>query len=79
MNVFIGATVGLAVGGALVALGGAACAVYLGTAAAYGTISLAALAASRQVAAIGILAFNLEAMVFGPFYFVELEPIEWSE
>lgn len=78
MNVFIGATVGLAVGGAIVALGGVACSVYLGTAAAYGTISLAALATSRQVAAIGILAFNLEAMVFGPFYFVELEPIEWQ-
>lgn len=79
MNVFIGATMGMAVGGALVALGGVACAVYLGTAAVYGTISFAALAASRQVAAIGILAFNAEAMIFGPFYFVELEPIEWSE
>jgi len=79
MNIFIGATIGLAVGGAVVALGGVACAVYWGAMATSHTICLATLAASRQVAAIGILAFDLEAMVFGPFYFAELEPIEWSE
>lgn len=45
-------------------LGGAAC--------------LATLMAGQQAAAIGILAFNLEAMVFGPMYFVNMEPIEWK-
>jgi hypothetical protein len=34
--------------------------------------------AGQQAAAIGILAFNLEAMVFGPMYFVNMEPIEWK-
>ena len=32
----------------------------------------------KQKITIGALAFNLEAMVFGPLYSVELEPIEWS-
>lgn len=32
----------------------------------------------QQAAAIGMSAFNLEAMVFGPFYFAELELIEWK-
>lgn len=32
----------------------------------------------QQATAIGMSAFNLEAMVFGPFYFAELEPIEWK-
>ena len=84
MNVFIGATVGLAVGGALVMSGGALVAV-LGNAAAFGgaatvwgASTLAVIQGGQQAAAIGMLAFNLEAMVFGPFYFAELEPIEWK-
>lgn len=84
MNVFIGATMGLAVGGALVMFGGALVAVVGNVAAAGGALTIcgvstpAVIAGGQQVAAIGMLAFNLEAMVFGPFYFVELEPIEWQ-
>ena len=84
MNVFIGATIGLAVGGALVMTGGAA-AVVLGNLAAFsgasticGVSALAVIQGGLQAASIGMLAYNLEAMVFGPFYFVELEPIEWK-
>lgn len=43
-----------------------------------GAACLATLMAGQQAAAIGILAFNLEAMVFGPMYFVNMEPIEWK-
>ena len=43
-----------------------------------GAACLATLMAWQQAAAIGILAFNLEAMVFGPMYFVNMEPIEWK-
>ena len=28
--------------------------------------------------ALGALAFNAEAIIFAPFYSVELEPIEWE-
>ena len=42
------------------------------------SIQLATLMAGQQAAAIGILAFNLEAMVFGHMYFVNMEPIEWK-
>lgn len=55
---------GVAVGAQMAMFGGAAC--------------LATLMAGQQSAAIGILAFNLEAMVFGPMYFVNMEPIEWK-
>ena len=79
MNIFIGATIGLAVGGAVVALGGVAVAVGAQMAMYGGATCFATVLAGRQIAAIGILAFNLEAMAFGPLYFVELEPIEWSE
>lgn len=84
MNVFIGATIGLAVGGALVMSGGALAAVignmaaFSGAATVCGVSTLAVIQGGQQAAAIGMLAFNLEAMVFGPFYFAELEPIEWK-
>ena len=78
MNIFIGATVGAAVGGAVVALGGVAVAVGAQMAMYGGAACLATLMAGQQAAAIGILAFNLEAMVFGPMYFVNMEPIEWK-
>ena len=84
MNVFIGATVGLAVGGALVMTGGAMIAVLGNMAAAggavtlFGASTLSVIQGAQQAAAIGMLAYNLEAMVFGPLYFVDLEPIEWK-
>ena len=84
MNVFIGATVGLAVGGALVMSGGALAAVIGNIAACSGATTvcgistLAVIQGGQQAVAIGMLAYNLEAMVFGPFYFAELEPIEWK-
>ena len=84
MNVFIGATMGLAVGGALVMSGGALIAVMGnmvaagGAATLFGASTLTVISGAQQATAIGMLAFNLEAMVFGPFYFAELEPIEWK-
>ena len=84
MNVFIGATVGLAIGGAAVMLGGAIITVggfftaAGGTATIFGSSTATAILTGQQVFATGAVAFNLEAMVFGPFYFVELEPIEWQ-
>ena len=84
MNVFIGATMGLAVGGAIVMTGGALAAVignmaaFSGAATVCGVSTLAVIQGGQQAAAIGMLAYNLEAMVFGPFYFAELEPIEWK-
>ncbi len=84
MNIFIGATVGLAVGGALVISGGALITVignfaaFGGASTVFGASTLAVIYGGQQATAIGALAFNLEAMVFGPFYFVELEPIEWK-
>ena len=83
MNVFIGATVGLAIGGAAVMLGGAIITVggfftaAGGTATIFGSSTATAILTGQQVFATGAVAFNLEAMVFGPFYFAELEPIEW--
>ena len=65
-NIFIGATLGIGVGGALVATGGAAITVFFPT-----------VASGAQIFAVGALAFNMEAMIFAPFYAVELEPIEW--
>ena len=67
MNTFIGATLGIAVGGAVVALVGAGIAVIGG-----------AVALGAQVAAIGCLAFNAEAIIFAPFYGIEMEPIDWD-
>ena len=57
---------GIGVGGALVATGGAAITVFFPT-----------VASGAQIFAVGALAFNMEAMIFAPFYAVELEPIEW--
>ena len=62
----------------MVALGGVAVAVGAQMAMFGGAARLATLMAGQQAAAIGILAFNLEAMVFGPMYFVNMEPIEWK-
>ena len=71
-NTFIGATLGLAVGGGVVAIAGAAITVF----APWGVV---AGVAGSQIFAIGAVAFNLEAMVFAPFYSVELDPIEWEQ
>lgn len=67
MNTFIGATLGIAVGGSAVALVGVGIAVIGG-----------AVALGAQVAAIGCLAFNAEAIIFAPFYGIEMEPIDWD-
>ena len=69
MNTFIGATLGIAVGGVAVILIGAGCAIG-------GVMCLGA--TGTQAAAIGCLAFNAEAIIFAPFYGVELEPIAWD-
>ena len=66
-NIFIGATLGLAAGGAIVMV--AALPVGLS-----GKLKI-----GYQMFAIGASAFNLEAMVFAPFYAVALEPIEWEQ
>ena len=65
-NIFIGATLGLAVGGAIVSL------------VAVGLFSVIGVQVSAQIFAIGALAFNAEAMIFAPFYAVTLDPIEWE-
>ena len=65
-NIFIGATLGLGVGGAIVSVAAMPLAVIIGGQAAV------------QIFAIGALAFNAEAIIFAPFYAVELEPIEWE-
>ena len=67
MNAFIGATLGIAAAGAIMALVGAGIAVIGG-----------AVALGAQVAAIGCLAFNAEAIIFAPFYGIEMEPIDWD-
>ena len=69
MNTFIGATLGMAVGGAAIALIGVGC-----TLAGVGCLGVTGV----RAAAIGCLAFNAEAIIFAPFYGVELEPIDWD-
>ena len=69
MNTFIGATLGMAVGGAAIALVGVGC-----TLAGVGCLGVTGV----RAAAIGCLAFNAEAIIFAPFYGVELEPIDWD-
>ncbi len=66
MNVFIGATLGLAVGGATVATAAMPLSLVIG------------LGEAGKMFALGALAFNAEAIIFAPFYSVELEPIEWE-
>ena len=66
MNAYIGATLGIAVAGTVLALIGAGVAIG-------GAVALGA-----QLAAIGCLAFNAEAIIFAPFYGVEMEPIDWD-
>ena len=65
MNIFIGATLGLAVGGSLACLASLPVSMVVG-------ISVGA-----KMFSIGALAFNAEAIIFAPFYSVELDPIEW--
>ena len=62
----IGTTLGLGVGGAIVSVAAIPLALFIGGQAAV------------QVFAIGALAFDAEAIVFAPFYAVELEPVEWE-
>lgn len=66
-NIFIGATLGLAVGGATVML----IAMPVGLS---GKLKI-----GYRMFAIGASAFDLEAMVFGPFCAILLEPIEWEQ
>ena len=66
MNAYIGATLGIAVAGTVLALIGAGVAIG-------GAVALGA-----QLTAIGCLAFNAEAIIFAPFYGVEMEPIDWD-
>lgn len=65
-NVFIGATLGMAVGGALVTLG------------AMFTTPVIGITLASRLFAIGALAFDAEAIIFAPFYSVDLDPIEWE-
>lgn len=67
MNAYIGATLGIAIAGAVLALVGAGVAVIGG-----------AVALGAQIAAIGCLAFDAVAIIFAPFYSVEIEPIDWD-
>ena len=70
-NAFIGATLGLAVGGVALMLGGMSITLMI-------SMGVVAGATGAQIFAIGAIAFNLEAMVFAPFYSVELDPVEWD-
>ena len=70
-NVFIGATLGLAVGGAAVMLAGISITLTVSAGVVAGTTG-------AQIFAIGALAFNFEAMLCAPFYSVELDPVEWD-
>lgn len=65
-NVFIGATLGLAVGGTVVMFTGMAVTPWLGC------------TVGAQMFVMGALTFDAEAMIFGPLYFVTLDPIEWD-
>lgn len=76
VNALIGATLGAAVGGALVAIGGAGGTVFAGTA----TKVLGLFGATgAQTFAIGALAFDIPTMIMLPFFGMEIEPIEYSE
>ena len=66
-NIVIGASIGLAVGGSFVMLAAMPLAPILG------------LGITAKLMATGMLAFNIDAIVFAPFYSVDLEPIEWDE
>lgn len=65
-NTFIGASLGLGVGGAVVAVAAMPLALIIGAESAV------------KIFAIGALAFDFEAIACAPFYAVELEPIEWD-
>ena len=69
MNAYIGATLGIAVAGAVVAL--------IGSGLAIGEVVIMGVTGAR-ISAIGCLAFNAVAIIFAPFYGVELEPIDWD-
>lgn len=72
-NTFVGAGLGLAIGGAVVATGGAVGAVVVGSATAYiGFFGGTAL----QTIAIGALAYDIFAIVIAPFFGLEMETIE---
>ena len=72
-NIFIGAACGLAVGGAIVATGGAAGSVIVGSAT---TVIPVLGGTGAQTFAIGALAYNAVAMLIAPIFGVEMEPIE---
>ena len=72
-NIAIGATLGMATGGAVVAVTG----IVIGGLPVLGA-SWALCTTGAQMFMTGALAFNLEAMVIGPFFSIDLEPIEWE-
>ena len=69
MNAFIGATLGIAAAGAVLALVGAGFAI--------GEVVIMGVTGA-QLAAIGCLAFDAVAIIFAPFYGIEMEPIDWD-
>ncbi len=72
-NMFIGAGLGFLVGGSAVMLVGVGGTAAVGSATTY----IAALGGTgAQTFSIGALAYDVFAMVFAPFFGVELEPIE---
>ena len=74
-NAAIGGAIGLAVGGAVLATGGAAGAVAVGWKSVIDILGIT----SAQSFAIGSLAYDLVGMVLPIFFAVEMEPIEYSD
>ena len=74
-NTFIGASLGLLVGGGLVATAGVVAFPIVGSVTA--TISVLGVS-SAQTFVIGAVTYNLVAMVVAPFFGIEAEPIEWE-
>jgi RHS repeat-associated protein len=74
-NFFVGAALGLAAGGALVASGGVAGSFFAGSALQY--IPLFGFT-GLQTFAIGALAYNAVAIIVAPFLGIDMEPIEYE-
>ena len=74
-NFFVGAALGLAAGGAVVASAGVAGSFAIGSALHY--IPLFGLTGLKTFA-IGSLAYNVVAIIVAPFLGIEMEPIEYE-
>ncbi len=74
-NTLLGVGIGVAVGGAIVATGGAIGCVATGSATVYiGVFG----GTGGQTVAIGALAYDVWALVIAPFFGIEVEPIEYE-